>query len=79
MICFKHSILIFYFFKNLIQILGYPDSKPKAEKGDPGTDGKPGLPGYNAGNLIISTYETLYKEKLKFIAQGGQGGPGQEG
>jgi hypothetical protein len=63
----------------LLQIPGYPDGKIKAEKGDPGRDGKPGLPGYNAGNLIISTHEILYKEKLKFLAQGGQGGPGQEG
>ena len=60
-------------------VLGYPDNRQKAENGNPGNDGKPGLPGYNAGNLIIFADEILSKNNLKFTAQGGQGGPGQEG
>ena len=42
-------------------------------------DGKPGLPGDNAGNFFISTFENFNIKNLKFIAQAGQGGQGQEG
>ena len=61
------------------RIPDYPDGIKKAEKGSPGMDGKPGLPGYNGGNLLVSADEILNKNRLRFISEGGKGGPGQEG
>ncbi|CAF1104666.1 unnamed protein product, partial [Brachionus calyciflorus] len=44
-----------------------------------GENGKPGLPGYNGGNLKV-IYGRIYNdENLKFVSLGGQGGPGQNG
>jgi hypothetical protein len=60
---------------------GYPDNQEKAKDGDGfGADGmKPGLPGYNGGNLVIIADEILNSTNLKFISDGGVGGPGQQG
>ena len=58
---------------------GYPDNLNKADSGKPGTDGKPGLPGYNSGNCFILANHIFNRKSLKIIAQGGKGGPGQHG
>jgi energy-coupling factor transporter ATP-binding protein EcfA2 len=61
----------------------YPDNQEKAKDGNgygaDGMDGKPGLPGYNGGNLVIIADEILNSTNLKFISDGGLGGPGQHG
>ena len=55
---------------------GLPDN---VEKADPGTDGKPGLPGCNAGILTLLADQILEKSNMKFISVGGKGGTGQDG
>ena len=64
-------------------IPGYPDNSKKAKNGyrsgENGYDGKPGLPGYNAGNLIILADSILNISNLQTNLIGGTGGPGQDG
>jgi len=64
-------------------IPGYPDNLKKAKNGyssgENGYDGKPGLPGYNAGNLIILADSILNISNLQTNLIGGTGGPGQDG
>ncbi|CAF1003742.1 unnamed protein product, partial [Brachionus calyciflorus] len=43
-----------------------------------GADGKPGLPGYNGGNLKVIYGHIYNDENLNFVSTGGQGGPGQD-
>ena len=62
---------------------GYPDGLQKAQNGlaagGHGENGKPGLPGYNAGNLFIYANEINQNEDNEFIMSSGKGGPGQDG
>jgi hypothetical protein len=64
-------------------IPGYPDNLKKAKNGyssgENGYDGKPGLPGYNAGNLIILADSIMNISNLQTNLIGGTGGPGQDG
>ena len=67
------------------RVPGYPDETSKAKNGylyafgSNGLNGKPGLPGYNGGNLFIITNEVAGFEKLIIRTNEGQGGPGQNG
>lgn len=62
---------------------GYPDNTVKASNGigygKAGNNGKPGLPGYNGGNLFILADLITNVDNLKFVSVGGEGGPGQNG
>ena len=66
-------------------IPGYPDEITKAPNNDffgkdiDGDNGKPGLPGYNGGNLFAFSDIAINYENFNFISNGGQGGPGQNG
>ena len=42
-------------------------------------DGKPGLPGFNGGNLIIISNNIVNLEFLNYSSFGGKGGNGQNG
>jgi hypothetical protein len=49
-------------------------------QGDNGMDGKAGLPGFSAGNLLLISDNTIDSNlPLNFISKGGRGGPGQSG
>ena len=67
------------------RVPGYPDETSKAKNGylyafgSNGLNGKPGLPGYNGGNLFLLTNEVAGFEKLIIRTNEGQGGPGQNG
>ena len=62
---------------------GYPNGRVRAHDGHrfdaDGSDGEPGLPGYNGGSLYILAESIVNNDKLKFISRGGKGGPGQNG
>ena len=62
---------------------GYPNNKSNADDGQEagarGSDGEPGLSGYNGGTLYILTDSIQNREMLTFISGGGKGGPGQNG
>jgi hypothetical protein len=64
-------------------IPGYPDNTKKArqgtENGGHGSDGKPGLLGFNGGNFLVLADNITNAAYLKFISIGGTGGPGQDG
>lgn len=61
---------------------GYPYEGVKARNanvdGGSGEDGKPGLPGYSGGNLLIITNDRISSD-LIFKSKGGMGGRGQNG
>ena len=66
------------------QVPGYPDNIKKAKNGEiygaNGDNGKSGLNGLNGGNLIIVYGDIIgSSENIKFISNGGTGGPGQDG
>jgi hypothetical protein len=42
-------------------------------------DGKPGLPGFNGGNLIIISNNIVNFDFLNFSSFGGKGGIGKDG
>ena len=52
------------------------DEKDFCEKSE---DGKPSLPCYNGGNLVIISEMIFNSSYLNFISNSGQGGPGQNG
>jgi len=61
----------------------YPKAINKSENGvysgDHGSDGLPGLSGYNGGNFIVFTKNFIGSDKLTLLSIGGEGGEGQEG
>ena len=65
------------------KIPDFPDMKEKAENGlvssQSGSDGKPGLAGFNAGNFILITTYLSNKDNLNYELIGGKGGKGQNG
>jgi len=61
----------------------YPNGKIKANSGNlrydkDGDDGEPGLAGFNGGNMLIISNDSI-SNGLIFISKGGMGGPGQNG
>jgi hypothetical protein len=66
-----------------LQIPNYPNGKIKANRENfwnnkNGDDGEPGLAGFNGGNMLIISNESISND-LIFISNGGIGGPGQNG
>lgn len=65
------------------KIPGYPENIAKAENGrgvgDSGENGKPGLQGFDSGNLIVYADKIKNSDNLVFVSIGGNGGPGQAG
>jgi hypothetical protein len=47
--------------------------------GEHGSDGKPGLAGFNSGNFVVITSYLSNRENLNLKLIGGKGGPGQNG
>ncbi|CAF0960078.1 unnamed protein product [Brachionus calyciflorus] len=65
------------------RIPAFPDNKPRANSGkgvgDAGENGKPGLPGFNAGYFKVFADKIVNEENMIFVSTGGQGGTGQQG
>jgi hypothetical protein len=65
------------------RVPGYPNNRKKAESGFPGSNGLPGLPGYNGGNLYIRSNRLVGNRgdgtHILLESNGGKGAPGQDG
>ncbi len=66
-----------------LHVPNYPNKKTKANSenflsGKNGDDGEPGLAGFNGGNMLIISNDSISND-LIFISKGGMGGPGQNG